>query len=209
MTPAPRISRLAGSRGLCSSIVDLEPRDDADRVRVSDHEREQMVELLGRAAAEGRLSLDEYADRAGAAHGAQTRGELARLTDDLPLAVRPVAGAPEERLFALFGNESRKGHWIVPARLEARSVFGDCHIELQEAQLQAPVTTIEAMAVFGSVTVFVPDGIVVRLSGTAVFGSKDSQLRGGPAAPGAPVLEVRARVVFGSVTVRPAHHRGF
>jgi len=192
--------------------VDLEARDDPDRVRVSDREREQVVELLGRAAAEGRLSLDEYADRASVAHGAQTRGELARLTDDLPPAVRAassVAGPPPERLFALFGNESRKGHWVVPAVLEARSVFGDCHIELQEAQLQAPVTTIVATAIFGSVTVFVPEGVEVRLSGTAVFGSKDSQLRGGPLPAGAPVLEVRARVVFGSVTVRPPDLRRF
>ncbi|HEV7712170.1 MAG TPA: DUF1707 domain-containing protein [Asanoa sp.] len=192
--------------------MDLEPRDDEERVRVSDREREQVVELLGRAAAEGRLSLDEYADRAGAAHGAQTRGDLARLTDDLPphrVPAATVAGPAEERLFALFGNESRKGHWIVPARLEARSVFGDCHLELQEAQLQAPVTTIEATAIFGSVTVYVPEGVEVRLSGTAVFGSKDSQLRGGPLPPGAPVLVVRARVVFGSVTVRPPDRRRF
>ena len=186
--------------------MNLEPRDDPDRVRVSDREREHVVEVLGRAAAEGRLSLDEYAERAGAAHGAQTRGELARLTDDLP-AVRPhretLATSGHERLFALFGNESRKGHWVVPPYLRARAIFGDCHIELQEAQLQAPLTTIEATAVFGSVTIFVPHGVDVRLSGVAVFGGKDSQLRGGPPPPGAPVLDVRATVVFGSVTVRP------
>ncbi|MEE6257203.1 DUF1707 SHOCT-like domain-containing protein [Plantactinospora sonchi] len=192
----------------------LEPRNDPDRVRVSDREREQVVELLGQAAAEGRLTLDEYADRAGAAHAAQTRGELVRLTEDLPVelpaaelpAHRPgavVAGPEPERLVAIFGNESRKGHWPVPARLEARSVFGDCHIELQDAQLQSPVTTIEVTAVFGSVTIFVPEGLDVRLTGSAVFGSKESKLRGGPPPSGAPVVEVRARVVFGSVTVRP------
>ncbi|MEO3744396.1 DUF1707 domain-containing protein [Plantactinospora sp. B5E13] len=195
----------------------LEPRDDPDRVRVSDREREQVVELLGRAAAEGRLTLDEYADRAGAAHAAQTRGELARLTDDLPAELpaarlpvqRPgatLAGPEPERLIAIFGNESRKGHWSVPARLAARSVFGDCHIELQDAQLQSPVTRIEATVVFGSVTVFVPEGVDVRLTGSAVFGSKESKLRGGPPPPGAPVLEINVRVVFGSVTVRPPTH---
>jgi hypothetical protein len=203
--------------------VDLQPHDDADRIRVSDSEREQIVELLGQAAVEGRLTLDEYAERATSAHAARTRGELAKLTDDLPV-VRPrtttgmpgtalagsaLSGTVEpapERLVAIFGNESRKGHWPVPERLEARSVFGDCHIELQDAQLQHPVTVIEATAIFGAVTVFVPEGVDVRLSGSAVFGSKESKLQGRPE-PGAPVVEVRARVVFGAVTVRPPERR--
>ncbi|GAB3815275.1 DUF1707 SHOCT-like domain-containing protein [Micromonospora zhanjiangensis] len=197
--------------------MEPQPRDGIDRIRVSDSEREQVVELLGQAAAEGRLTLDEYAERATAAHAAKTRGELAKLTDDLPV-VRPrpapstalstgalATGGPE-RLVAVFGNESRKGHWPVPEHLVAKSIFGDCHIELQDAQLQYPVTVIEATAIFGSVTIFVPEGVDVRLSGSAVFGSKESKLTGRPE-PGAPVIDVRALVRFGSVTVRPPRRR--
>ncbi|MFY1690137.1 DUF1707 SHOCT-like domain-containing protein [Plantactinospora sp. WMMB782] len=191
--------------------------DEADRIRVSDREREQIVELLGSAAAEGRLTLDEYAERATAAHAARTRGELARLTDDLPTGQPPapvparrsesaVAGPAPERLVAIFGNETRKGRWPVPARLEARSIFGDCHIELQDSTIPHPVVTIEATAIFGSVTIFVPEGVEVRLTGTAIFGAKESKLRG-DAPPGGPVLEVHTRVVFGSVTVRPPKRR--
>lgn len=200
--------------------MEREPRNDPSLIRVSDREREQVVELLGQATAEGRLTLDEYADRAGAAHAARTRGDLARLTADLPVtlptdpvsAPRPgatLAGTSPERLVAIFGNESRKGHWVVPARVEVRSIFGDCHLELQDAQLQSTVTTVEATAIFGSVTIFVPEGIDVRLVGTAFFGSKESKLRGGPPPPGAPVLEVRSRVIFGSVTIRPPQRRWF
>jgi len=202
--------------------VEGEQPRDPDQIRVSDREREQIVELLGAAAAEGRLTLDEYAERAGAAHSAKTRGELVRLTADLPTdpathllpdriaapATPPVPTGPaQERLFALFGEDSRRGHWLVPARLEARAVFGDIKIELQGAQFQHPVTTIEAIATFGSVTIYVPEGVEVRLTGSAVFGSKVSKLRGGPPVPGAPVIEVRARVLFGSVTVRPPKRR--
>lgn len=192
--------------------MELERHRDADHVRVSDREREQVVELLGQAAAEGRLTLDEYADRAGSAYSARTRGELALLTDDLPMTVpvpavtRPSMDSRPERLVAVFGNESRTGTWRVPERLEARSVFGDCHVELQDAQLQHQVTVIEATAIFGSVTVFVPEGVDVRLTGTAVFGAKESKLRG-PVRAGAPVIEIRSRVVFGSVTIRPPKAR--
>lgn len=188
--------------------MELERHGDADHVRVSDREREQVVEMLGQAAAEGRLTLDEYADRVGSAYSSRTRGQLARLTDDLPTGgprqavAHPSPGPAAERLVAIFGNESRKGNWPVPERLEARSVFGDCHVELQDAQLQHQVTVIEATAIFGAVTIFVPEGVDVRLTGTAIFGAKESKLRG-PVRPGAPVVEVRSRVVFGAVNVQP------
>ena len=53
-------------------------------VRASDAERELSVERLQRAMSQGRLSVDEYADRVAAAYAATTRGELADLTRDLP-----------------------------------------------------------------------------------------------------------------------------
>ncbi|MGA3489785.1 DUF1707 SHOCT-like domain-containing protein [Micromonosporaceae bacterium DT55] len=189
--------------------MELERHDDHDRIRVSDAEREQVVELLGQAATEGRLTLDEYADRATTAHAAKTRGELAKLTDDLPV-VSPVATPPvpfgtpatREKLTAIFGSESRKGIWRVPEVVEAKAVFGDCRIELQEAHLQHRVTTIEAEAIFGDVTIVVPEGMDVRMTGKAIFGDKRSKLKG-PVVPGSPVIEVHCNVIFGEVTVRP------
>ena len=64
---------------------------------------------------------------------------------------------------AVLGNESRKGPWVVPAHLAVRSVLGDCHLEMQQAVIGQHVTTIDATVRFGSVTVFVPDGIDVRI----------------------------------------------
>jgi Domain of unknown function (DUF1707) len=53
-------------------------------VRASDTERELVVERLGRAMAQGRLTVAEFDERAAAAHAARTREELAELTRDLP-----------------------------------------------------------------------------------------------------------------------------
>ncbi|MGC5033342.1 DUF1707 SHOCT-like domain-containing protein [Micromonospora sp. DT229] len=193
--------------------MEWERHNDDDRLRVSDREREEIVELLGKATAEGRLTLDEYTDRVGAAHSAQTRGELARLTTDLPNApgrspARPAGALAQttEKLLAVFGSEVRKGAWSVPEHIDARAVFGDCRIELHEARLPRQVTTIEANVIFGSITIVVPEGTEVRLTGSAVFGEKKSKLKG-PVAPGAPVIEVRCRVVFGDLTVRPPRKR--
>ena len=210
----------------------LQPNPGGDNLRVSDQEREQLVALLGQAAGEGRLTLDEYSERASAAYAAKTRGELAQLTNDLPVAtgpgdgprpvqpaLQPPTGPPRplfggqltgtgrpEQLVAIFGNESRTGGWLVPATLEVRTIFGECRIELQNAQIQHQVTTIDVTSFFGSVTVYAPEGVDVRLSGVLVFGAKESKLRT-PVRPGAPVIDIRVRGAFSSVTVRPPKRR--
>jgi len=72
------------------------PRPPA--LRASDAERERTQELLRDAAAEGRLTFEELADRIDAAGRATTREELERLTADLPVgtggAIVPPASTP-------------------------------------------------------------------------------------------------------------------
>jgi Domain of unknown function (DUF1707)/Cell wall-active antibiotics response 4TMS YvqF len=180
-------------------------------MRASDADRDRAIEILAAASAEGRLSLEEYSERSEAALAARTHGDLASLTADLPAAGPPAAApaarphgdaaAIPEEITAVLGNESRKGPWLVPPRLAVRSVLGDCHLEMQEAVIRQHVTTIDATVRFGSVTIFVPDGIDVRMTGRAVLGAKSSELRGEPR-PGAPVIVVRCDVLCGAVTVR-------
>jgi hypothetical protein len=171
-----------------------------DRLRASDADRDRVIDLLAGAAAEGRLTLEEYSERSSSALAARTQGELDVLTADIPAA--PARGeAAAEQITAVLGNASRKGPWVVPARLAVRSVLGDCHLEMQDAVIRQRVTVIDATARLGSITIFVPDGVEVRLTGRAVLGAKSSELRRAPR-PGAPVIEVRCNVLLGSVTVR-------
>lgn len=55
-----------------------------DHLRASDADRQQVADRLRKALDEGRLTLLEYDERLGAAYGAQTYGELAKVTHDLP-----------------------------------------------------------------------------------------------------------------------------
>jgi Domain of unknown function (DUF1707)/Cell wall-active antibiotics response 4TMS YvqF len=184
---------------LGSDIEHSEP--DHSPVRASDAERDRTVEALAAASAEGRLSLEEYSQRSEAALTARTLGDLAGLTADLPAQPPDGAAQAPAEITAVLGNESRKGPWVVPPHLTVRSVLGDCHLEMQQAIIQQRVSTIDATVRFGTVTVFVPDGVDVRMSGRAVLGAKSSELRGEPQ-PGAPVIVVRCDVVCGAVTVR-------
>jgi hypothetical protein len=128
--------------------------------------------------------------------------ELAGLTSDLERPPDPVAATPEQ-MTAVLSQDARVGHWRVPAQLSARSVLGECRIDMQDAILTSHTTVIEARATLGSVEIFVPEGVEVRLSGKAILGEKSSTVRQATV-PGAPVVEVRATAIIGGVKVRPA-----
>jgi hypothetical protein len=179
-----------------------DPASSPLELRASDRDREAALELLSVAAGDGRLTLEEYSGRAELALNARLQRELAELTADLERTVPDASPVEPAEITAILGNESRKGQWHVPAHMTVRSVLGDCHLELQEAVLTSHHTTIDASATLGSITIFAPDGVDVRLSGRATLGSKSSQIHSAPAA-NAPVIEVRAKVLLGSVTVRP------
>jgi len=176
--------------------------------RVSDLERDQALTILAEAAADGRLTLEEHAERVAAAYSARTRGELDALLADLdgaPARALDIPAATDLRV--VLGNDSRKGRWVVPRHLRASAVLGDCHLELQDALLSSERTVIEATAILGSITIYVPDGVNVVLTGTAVLGAKSSQLSGAPRST-TPMIEVRCKVMLGSVTVRPPDGKG-
>jgi hypothetical protein len=63
-------------------------------IRVSDAERQHVVDVLQRHTSEGRLTLDEFSTRVDAAQRAVTRADLAAVTADLP---EPPAPTPATR----------------------------------------------------------------------------------------------------------------
>lgn len=62
----------------------------SEELRVSDGERDGVVEFLKEQTAQGRLSLEEFEQRTGDAYAAKTRLQLEQVTQDLP-------GAPDLR----------------------------------------------------------------------------------------------------------------
>lgn len=180
-------------------------------LRVSDLERDRTIDALAEAATDGRLTLDEYSERAGKALASVTRDDLAALT--LDLAPVPAAGAvlprvaswepavATDQIVAIFGSEHRRGRFAVPARLEVKAVFGEAKLELQDATLHSRVTVIDVKVICGSIDILVPQGVDVVMSGASIFGSRScTTQRDTP--PGAPVIEVRGKAVFGEITVR-------
>jgi hypothetical protein len=55
-----------------------------DEMRASDADRQRVMDALHRHTADGRLTLDEFSERADVVYAARTLGELAAVTRDLP-----------------------------------------------------------------------------------------------------------------------------
>jgi Domain of unknown function (DUF1707)/Cell wall-active antibiotics response 4TMS YvqF len=171
------------------------PRD----LRASDADREQVFTLLSEAAADGRLTLDEHAQRAEQAHAARTLGELAALTADLAApAGQPIRLDHRRGVSGVFGRERRDGRWVVPASFPVAAIFGEVVLDLRGALLQSQQTVIYATVIGGHLELIVPEGVAVVVSGKSVLGRQ--VVRGSPPpVPGQPVIEVRAVTVGGTI----------
>jgi len=183
--------------------------------RASDAEREAVVARLRDAAAEGRLTVEELAERIDAAYAAKTQAELEPLTEDLPapaggaapMAVGGSVPAPGERsgpslLLGILGGGDRRGRWRVPERMTVINVLGGADLDLREATLSAPTVEITVFSLLGGSDIVVPEGVHVELEGFALLGGNDLRLTGAEPAPGAPVVRVRAWSLLGGTDVK-------
>ena len=73
-------------------------------LRVSDVERRIVQDRLHRAVGAGQLDLHEFDERVQAVWAARTRGELQRVTLDLPEPPPPPPPAPRHRVFSDTGG---------------------------------------------------------------------------------------------------------
>jgi hypothetical protein len=144
-------------------------------VRVSDRERDAVVQRVQTAFAEGRLDDTEFDERMRAALTARTRGNLDVLLTDLPAetaAPGPASATPGRgpgRLaIALKSSVRRGGRWRVPERYTTVVYKGTGWLDLRAAELSGPVTTFVAVAYKSRVTILVPPGLRVEMTGFGV-----------------------------------------
>ncbi len=173
-----------------------------DMRAVTEANRETVVETLQRAAADGRLPLQDFSERVGTALAAQARDQLEAATAGLK-AAPPVGSAPAvSSITTFFGNRRQAGRWRLPGTLYARALFGDLHLDLREAIIHDDVVEISATTLCGNLCVDVPEGVEVELTGFDVLGDRELRLAPVPRHPGTPLIRVRAHGVLGDVYVR-------
>jgi class 3 adenylate cyclase len=182
--------------------------------RVADADRDRTVTLLREHVIQGRLTLDEFSERMGAALEARTRGELSSVMSDLPSPVppdpaSPVASPRQARRWhvALMSGHSTKGRWRIGAKTNAVAIMGGCDLDLRRAEIEGPVVEITAFAFWGGIDIVVPEGIDVELRGFSFMGGRSLRLRDVPIVPGSPRIVVRAYACMAGVKVRSRPNR--
>lgn len=179
--------------------------------RVSDEDRERAVLALRANLIEGRLTLDEFADRAGLAYSAKVGADLIPVTGDLPAEAspaghdRPGPSAASHRrasrvTFGVFAHLVRNGRMRIRRRSTAVSLFADVDLDLRQAEIESERTTVNILTFFGNVDVYVPAGVNVDLGGMTVIGHR--RMWGEASGPRtAPAVYVRSLSLFGTVDV--------
>lgn len=191
----------------------------AGNIRIGDRERDAVAEVLRKAAADGRLNMQELDDRLEAALQARTYADLDPLVADLPVEPpshalsgrRPVQGPPSPgysrddplRLDGGVSSEKRQGVWTVPPFLVINQGFGSVKLNFLEAIPAAQLIDIQVVGGAGSITLVVPDGWGVDADRVSkAFGSKSVKVPREPA-PGKPLLVLYGSLGVGTLKVRP------
>lgn len=212
------------------SSSSMEPADDRRlALRASDADRDHVAALLGQALAEGRLDAEEHAERLESVYAAKTLGELRHPVADLPVGFSPpttssAGGTPAPRydsaslanmpvtdsVMAVFGEQKRRGRWLVRSGLDAKAIFGSIELDLTEAVLEQRELTISATSIFGEVKLIVPDGVMVVNEGTAIMGERNMSLsQDQPYTAETPIVHVRGLTLFGSVEAKRPRKKWF
>ncbi len=191
---------------------------DPSRMRISDADRHHVAEVLRRAAGEGRLELDELDERLELTFGAKTYADLLPITADLPGARHappnaspvPLTGAVvagQASSTAIMGDCKRRGVWHLPAHHTAFCLMGSITLDLRQAVLAAPETTIDANAVMGEIKILLPAHMHAVVDGTPIMGDYGQGKDQAPAdlRPDSPSIRVKGLALMGSVQVTRLH----
>jgi hypothetical protein len=169
-------------------------------LRASDADRDRTIADLREHTAVGRLTLEEFSDRADRAVAAKTLSELEEIRRDLPSAVPATRARRRAKWFTgvFFGRTQRTGRWRLPRRGTALVVFSDLDLDLRQVELSGEVASVTAFVLFGNVDLYVPETVEVDLGGLAVFGHRREWGRDLPPSPVTPLLRVRVLSLFGT-----------
>jgi hypothetical protein len=156
--------------------------DSRDReAPVTQAQRETVVERLSSAFAHDVIEVDEFERRVGEAYRATTRGDLIRLTADLPPSSALAAGVPVPadagdspaplpvRVKGVFSSVERGGYVAVPPRMEIVAHFASIELDLRNAWFLPGVTELEVRAVMGNVEILLPPDVEIENEGDWVI----------------------------------------
>lgn len=181
--------------------MSAESPEPQDGLRASHADREEVVERLREAAAEGRIDLTELDTRLEQALTAKTYGELAPLTADLAPVIPAHAREPLVLKGGLNGV-SRTGRWQVPVRITVYGGMGGASLDFTRTECRLPEIELEAHGQLAGVTIVIPDSWAARTDGLdpGIGGLKDRTTA--DRLPGTPLVHLTGSGGAAGVVIR-------
>jgi hypothetical protein len=137
--------------------------------------REETIDQLTLNYSHGELSLEAFKRRLDQALDAETHNSLLSLTKDLDLVVDSTfmehkkrelsfmtdsnAAVNEKKIINIFGSSNRQGTWDVPDEIGVLNILGDTTLDFDEAKFTSMTTRINVSSIFGSLKIYVPEGV--------------------------------------------------
>jgi uncharacterized protein DUF1707 len=181
--------------------------------------RERAIALLSDRFAKDDLEMEEFDRRVTLAHRATTVKELDDLVADLSpasasspsTALAPIdkpALVPESQVkdrrtyVAIMGGVNRQGQWTAPRRMRVFAMMGGVHLDFRGARVPAGAMDLTVFALMGGVSIIVPPGLAVEMSGAGIMGGFDHMERSSAEPdPTQPVLRVTGVAIMGGVSI--------
>ena len=175
-------------------------------IRLSDADRDEVIDQLSTAMSEGRLDVAEFEERSRLVYAAKVRSDLEGVVSDLPVRqttpVRKTAGVDNRKdhrwFVSLLGDRTHRGNLVLGKQNTSVSLLGDTTFDL--TQIEAEDVNLRIFSLLGDVTVFVPAGTELLSNVLVVFGDRDEDLPG-PLAAESMRLNLRVLALMGDVTV--------
>lgn len=145
-------------------------------IRISDDDRNQVIDRLQQATSEGRITMEEFQVRTKDAYAARFPADLEPLIADLPESgsalakpATPPSTKPGRRWhISIMGGNERKGNWDPGEHSVAITIMGGQDLDLTE--VEADVVNLTVFTLMGGTDVIVPRGTTVDLGGFMLFG---------------------------------------
>jgi hypothetical protein len=110
------------------------------------------------------------------------------------------------RIISVFGGNRRRSRWLLAGDTSVVNVFGRSCLDLREVECPSGEVAMTVLAVLGSVTILVPEGADVRLSGASFLASSDCLVVRTDGASPLPPLMVTATTIMGRTKVISLPH---
>ncbi len=119
---------------------------------------------------------------------------------DAPRLQGPAEVREEENMVGFFSGASREGEWMPARKSNIVDIFAGHELDYRDAIFPPGVTEINAVCVFGGLSVKVPEGINLDVNGVGIFGGFSAR-NTRKVDPALPTLRIRGVAIFGGVAV--------